>query len=214
MSQLIDEYLRSVQSKLDFDSGLAMRARDDIQEYLHEITADQRHSGRDAVRLAIAGFGDSDSVARQYAASALGRQISQTWLGLVLAMAGAFVAMRLRAMSIETDGSDLVNALLWIDRFALLTCLCFAAIGRLGYSFTLPLQLCSPRAAFRISMLAIAASVAAGLARAALAPEAISAGWPAFIIIVSAAAEMVALIVVGARVRKMDRYFVRAFTSA
>ncbi len=210
MSQLIQEYLLSIERKLDFDSSLALRAREDIEEYLHELAADRNLGPQDAVLHAIAGFGDSDSVARQYAASGLGRQISQTWLSLLLAMTGAFVAMRLRAITIEAEVSELFSALLWADRFALATCLCFAAIGRLGYSFSLPLQVCSPRTAFRISVLAIACSVAFGLTRAALAHEAISTGWLALFIIVTAAAEMIALVVAGARVRKMDRYFMQA----
>lgn len=210
MSQLIQEYLLSIERKLDFDSGLALRAREDLEEYLHELAADRHLGAQDAVQHAIAGFGDSDSVARQYAASGLGRQISQTWLSLILAMAGAFVAMRLRAMTIDAEVSELFGALLWADRFALTTCLCFAAIGRLGYSFSLPLHVCSPRTAFRISMLAIACSVVLGLTRAALANEAVLTGWPALIVIATALAEMFALAVVGVRVRKMDRYFMRA----
>ncbi|ASJ91932.1 hypothetical protein [Porphyrobacter sp. CACIAM 03H1] len=210
MSQLIQEYLLSIERKLDFDSGLALRAREDVEEYLHEFAADRHLGAQDAVQLAIAGFGDSDSVARQYAASGLGRQISQTWLTLILAMAGAFAAMRLRAMTFGVEVNELFSALLWLDRFALATCLCFAAIGRLGFSFRLPLQVCSPRTAFRIAMLAIACSVAFGLSRAALANAVNLTGWPALIVIATAAAEIIAVAFVGIRVRKMDRYFFRA----
>jgi hypothetical protein len=215
LSYLIQDYLRSVERKLAFDRRLALRACQDIEEYLDELADEQQLGPREAAQRAMAGFGDSDAVAQQYAASALGRQINRTWIGLIVAAIGAFVAMRFRAMSIEVDPSLLGSLLLWMDRFALVACFGFAAIGRLGYSrWRSTVEFCAPRTAFKLSILAIAVSMAAGLARTALNADAIAAGGPVSLALVTGAAEVGILWVAGARVRTMDRYFTKARTAA
>jgi hypothetical protein len=214
MSQLIQDYLLGIERKLDFDSRLALRAREDIEEYLDELAFEQRLGPVEAVKRAISGFGDTDSVARHYAESALSRQIGRTWLSLLLAAIGAFVAMRFRAVSIAGDLSDLGSFLLWMDRFALAACVFFATVGRLGYSgFSLPLQICSPRAAFKTAIFAIGASILFGFARVASEADTIATTWAFSLVLAIGFIELGILFVAGTRVRKMDRYFDRAYAS-
>jgi hypothetical protein len=214
MSQLIQDYLLSIEHKLDFDSRLALRAREDIEEYLDELACDQRIGPVEAVKRAISGFGDTDSVARQYAESALSRQIGHTWLSLLLAAIGAFVAMRFRAVSIVGDLSELGSFLLWMDRFALAACVFFAVIGRLGYSGVgFPLQICSPRTAFKIAIFGIGASILFGFARVAWDADTIATSWAFSLVLATGIIEMGILIVAGTRVRKMDQCFDRAYAT-
>lgn len=211
MPQLIDDYLGSIDRKLSFDRRLASRAREDIEEYCSDVAAERQVDSGAAERLAIDGFGDADAVARMYAASALGHQVQKTWISLALVVVAAFVAMRLRSLSlgpVAVDGGDM---LLLIDRMSLTAALCCGMLGWLAHTRSaFALWPWSPRTAFDLSIFAVATSIGAGTIRAAAALDAGVGAGHVPLVIMTVGAELALLLTVHARVRRLGCYFDRA----
>lgn len=214
MPVLIDDYLAAIGHKLDFDRNLAARAREDIEEYCNDVAAEMHVHPHEAGELAIKGFGNADAVAQLYAASALGHQVRNTWLSLAFLVVGAFLAMRLRTLSLAPlQAGD--GVLLLVDRFSLTAGLCFALMGWIrARSPDFPLRLFSARTAFDLSLVAIATSIIAGTMRAVAAlGTSIDSGHTS-IVIITFFVEFALLFAVRARVRKLGYYFDRASPAA
>jgi hypothetical protein len=214
MPSPIDDYLGKIDHKLGFDRSLALRAREDIEEYCHDVAGERRMNPREAEKMAIEGFGDADSVAQLYAASALGYQVRKTWLSLALLVVGAFLAMRLRTLSLGPLATGDGSLLLLADRISLAAGLSFALLGWLRYRQPdFPLRLMSARTAFDLSLLAIGTSIMAGTIRAAMAFNADIDASHVFLVLITVMAEFALLLAVHARVRKLGCYFDRASTA-
>lgn len=215
MSSPIDDYLDRVERHLVFDRKLATRARGDIEEYCHDAAAARQIPSSDAERLAVEGFGEADAVARLYAAAALGDQVRKTWLGLAGVVVGAFIAMRLRTLTLPALVSAEAPLLLLADRLSLGAGLLFAVWGWLLYSRPqLMFRPISARAAFEISLLAIGTSILVGTLRALGAIGGWTPGPLLALALTTLGVELAMLLAVRARVRRLGCYFDRALTSA
>ncbi len=211
MPVLIEDYLNAIGHKLDFDRSLAARACEDIEEYCHDVAAEMNVHPHEAEELAIKGFGNADLVACLYATSALGHEVRKTWLSLAFVVVGAFLAMRLRTLSLGPLQTGDGDVLLLIDRFSLAAGLCFALMGWLrSRTSDFSLRLFSARTAFDLSLVAIATSIIAGTMRVAAELGSSIASGHASIVIITVGVEFALLFAVHARVRKLGCYFDRA----
>jgi hypothetical protein len=128
MAALIDRYLAALERELSFDPALARRLRYEVEDHLEQAIA---AGGPDAERRAIERFGEPRDIAARFAGSSLRRQRKALGLAVVAAIAGIFLAMKIRVAAAGLAGSASgLAAVLAIDRYAFW----FAAIaGALGW---------------------------------------------------------------------------------
>ena len=94
---MISDYLDSLTAALSFDRSLSRRVREEIEDHLREaMAADPARDRREAERRAIAACGAPGAIAAEFAAIALARQTSKLCNGVMLAIAGIYVAMKAR----------------------------------------------------------------------------------------------------------------------
>jgi hypothetical protein len=94
---MIAAYAELLAGKLGFDPSLSRRVRQEVQDHLWEAaTADPSGDEREAVRRAIAGFGDPHVIPAQFATAWLLRQTWKIGLTVILVIGGVFVAMKAR----------------------------------------------------------------------------------------------------------------------
>jgi hypothetical protein len=99
---LVAEYLDLLSRALSFDPKLSRRVRDEVADHLHESIAsaashvDAVGQNRDAERGAIGRFGSPWELARQYAATSLGRQAKVAGFAVFLSVLCIFGTMRYR----------------------------------------------------------------------------------------------------------------------
>ena len=165
MAGVIETYLAGLHRELDFDPALARRMTDEIEAHLWDAAeVDPAWPSPEAERRAVARFGLAREIAAEFAADAVTRQSKRTWIALLATLAVTFVAMRLRVIWLGEVGdtfSVLAPALtLVVDRYAFIAALGVSAVAWLAWRHSwLPLAIC---------LLAIVASVAAGILRAGL----------------------------------------------
>jgi hypothetical protein len=181
MAGMIETYLAGLRRELDFDPALARRMTDEIEAHLWDAAeADPAWPSLEAERRAVARFGLAREIAAQFAADAVARQSKRTWIALLATLAVTFVAMRLRQMSLGDVGDLFPTLAPLVDRYAFIVALCVGTVAWVAWRRSwLPLAIC---------LLAIVASVAAGILRAGLFVE----GAPLFVLL--AAAGEIALI--------------------
>jgi HAAS len=128
VAALIDRYLAALERELSFDPALARRLRYEVEDHLDQASA---AGGPDAERRAIERFGEPRDIAARFAASSLRRQRKALGLAVVAAIAGIFLAMKIRIAAAGLAGSAPgLAAVLAVDRYAFW----FAAIaGALGW---------------------------------------------------------------------------------
>jgi hypothetical protein len=128
MAALIDRYLAALERELSFDPALARRLRYEVEDHLEQAIA---AGGPDAERRAIERFGEPRDIAARFAGSSLRRQRKALGLAVVAAIAGIFLAMKIRVAAAGLAGSAPgLAAVLAVDRYAFW----FAAIaGALGW---------------------------------------------------------------------------------
>jgi hypothetical protein len=147
---LVAEYLDSLSCALSFDPKLSRRVRDEVADHLHESIAsatshvDTVREIRDAARGAIGRFGSPWEIARQYAATSLGRQAKAAGFAVFFSVLCIFGTMKYRTAWYRAahwvNGSHyaaLMSVIVPIDRYAFLVALLLGFAG-LFYSRILP----------------------------------------------------------------------------
>jgi hypothetical protein len=178
---MIDQYVASLRRELDFDPALARRLASEVEDHLREAAeADPAWPSPDAERRAVERFGLGREIAAQFAADAVDRQARRTWITLLATVLVTFVAMRLRVLwlddrALSALASTLASALApLVDRYAFIAALGVAALGWFAFRRSL--------FALTLSLMGLAASVAAGFVRADLFAE----GAPVHVVLAAA----------------------------
>ncbi|MBI3197326.1 MAG: hypothetical protein HYZ40_07415 [Rhodospirillales bacterium] len=181
MAGMIDEYVAALRRDLDFDPPLARRLADEVEAHLWEaVEADPAGSSPEAEQRAVARFGLAREIAAQFAADAIDRQARRTWMMLAATIAVTFVAMRLRVLWLDDLETAMSALAALIDRYAFVAAVATGIVGWFAFRRSLaPLAIC---------LGGLAASIAAGIARAGLFAD----GAPLHVLL--AAAGEVALI--------------------
>jgi hypothetical protein len=161
MAGVIEQYVAGLKRDLSFDPSLARRMADEVEAHLWDAAeADPAWPSPEAEQRAVERFGLAREIAAQFAADAVNRQAQRTWLALLATVAVTFVAMRLRVMWLADAGDSLSVLAPLVDRYAFIAAMTVAAIGWFAFRFSvLPLAIC---------LVALAASVGAGIFRAGL----------------------------------------------
>jgi hypothetical protein len=123
---MISDYLESLAGALSFDQSLSQCVRQEVEDHLREAIAADPAGGRlKAERRAIARFGDPHVIAAQFAVVSVARRIQKVGVGVMVAIAAVFIAMKARVAWYEamqwTMSNDLraVSGLTGsIDRYA------------------------------------------------------------------------------------------------
>jgi hypothetical protein len=96
-SGLIKAYADSLAGRLDFDPSLSQRMRHEIQDHLWEAAAAAPpDSCGEAIKRAIANFGDPHDIAAQFATAWLARQTRRVGVIVILVITTVFVTMKAR----------------------------------------------------------------------------------------------------------------------
>lgn len=161
MAGVIDDYVATLKRDLDFDRALARRMADEVEAHLRDAAeADPAWPSDEAERRAVERFGLAREIAAQFATDAVNRQARRSWIALLATVAVTFVAMRLRVIWLSDTGDSLWMLAPLIDRYAFVAAMAVASIGWLAFRRSvIPLAVC---------LVALAASVAAGIVRAGL----------------------------------------------
>jgi hypothetical protein len=161
MAGLIDDYLTKLRRELDFDPPLAARMADEVEAHLRDAAeADPFWPSPEAERRAVARFGLARELAAQFAQDAARRQAKRAWIALLATLAVSWLAMRLRVIWLGEVGDTLSALTPLIDRYAFIAALAIGIVGWLAFRRSMmPLAIC---------LVAIVASVAAGIVRADL----------------------------------------------
>jgi len=217
MSALTDRYLDSLEREMDYDPALARRVRLEVEDHLCEaIAADRGKAPDDAERRAIERFGSPRAIAARFAFSSLRRQRKALVALAMVAIAGVFVAMKVRVVAVGFVGEALARnprlaiagrAVLALDRFTFWLAL---LAGLMGFAHALRAPTAAAldaggrrwlRVSFLLSSVATAGIVACVAADVFLtAARMVAAGRPAafFVALLSTALEVaLAAILIG-----------------
>src|SRR5258708_25689160 len=92
---LIDDYVKQLARKLDFDRSLSRRVCREVEDHLREAAAtDATQHVAAAERRAVANFGDPDAIAAQFAVIRVAKQSGRTSSASILGIAAIFIAMK------------------------------------------------------------------------------------------------------------------------
>lgn len=204
MASPITDYAQNLRMLLAFDPSLARRTADEAEAHLSEATMDD--DSEPNVRAAIDRFGDAPTIAAQVADAALPRRVRQTWLYFAATALVVLVTMRLRGeLLAEAGSSGPLLLAVWVDRLSF--CLALLA-GALAF-LTGDARVNVPSAhrmgnALRLSLLALALSVAAGIL---LLPAGlmVASGPVAFVLIGAGLIETSAVVLGAAHLRRLRR---------
>ena len=200
MAGLIDDYLATLRRELDFDPELARRMSDEVEAHLRDAAeADPAWPAPEAARRAVARFGLARELVAEFAHDAANRQAKRTWVALLATLAVTFIAMRLRVIWLGEVGDTLSVLAPLVDRYAFIAALAVGLAGWLAWRRALlPLVVC---------LVAIVASVAAGIVRAGLFAD----GAP-FHVLAAAAGEIALIGLLSFHVIDLGRRLRRAAT--
>jgi hypothetical protein len=136
----VTEYLDVLSRELGFDAALSQRVRNEIEDHLWESIAHE--AGVDSIEVqnrAIARFGDSHRIARQYAALSLFSQTRRVGFTALLALVGVYIAMKGRGAwygllqwGLSDHLKEVATTWISIDAHAFRIALAIGIIG-LGY---------------------------------------------------------------------------------
>lgn len=94
---IIATFAESLAGRLNFDSALSQRVRQEIQDHLYEAAAAAPSGdGGEALQRAIANFGDPHVIAAQFAAGWLARQAWKVGIIVTVVITCDFVTMKTR----------------------------------------------------------------------------------------------------------------------
>jgi small-conductance mechanosensitive channel len=96
---IISDYLDTLSRELSFDTLLARRVRQEVEDHLSEaVAAEPEDDSGAAQRRAIRNFGDPRAIASEYAAQSLFRQTRRVGILAVVVAAGILVVMNARGV--------------------------------------------------------------------------------------------------------------------
>lgn len=161
MAGVIEQYVAALRRDLDFDPVLADRLAEEVESHLRDAAeADPAWPSPEAERRAIARFGLAREIAAQFVSDAIARQARRSWIMLAATVAVTFIAMRLRVMWLDDLGGSVSTLAPLVDRYAFIAALLVGMVGWFAFRHSvLPLAVC---------LAGLAASIAAGIARAGL----------------------------------------------
>jgi hypothetical protein len=164
MAGVIERYVGALKRDLAFDPALAQRMADEVEAHLWDAAeADSAWPSSEAEQRAVERFGLVREIAAQFASDAVDRRAKRTWIAMLATVAVTFIAMRLRGMWLGDAGDSLSMLAPLIDRYAFIAAMAVGAVGWFAFRRSvLPLALC---------LIALAASIAAGIVRAGLFVE-------------------------------------------
>jgi hypothetical protein len=137
---IISDYLDTLSRELSFDTLLARRVRQEVEDHLSEAVAAEPEADSGAAQLrAIGNFGDPRAIASEYAAQSLFRQTRRVGILAVVVAAGILVTMNVRGAwygwthwSVSAELAAARRIGLSIDLYAYAVAL---AIGLLGWAY-------------------------------------------------------------------------------
>jgi hypothetical protein len=161
MAGIIEQYVAGLRRDLDFDPVLSDRLSEEVESHLRDAAeADPAWPSPEAERRAIARFGLAREIAARFASDAIDRQAKRSWVMLAATVAVTFIAMRLRVMWLDDLGGSVSTLAPLVDRYAFIAALLVGTVGWFTFRRSvLPLAIC---------LAGLAASIAAGIARAGL----------------------------------------------
>lgn len=161
MAGVIEQYVAALRRDLAFDPVLADRLAEEVESHLRDAAeADPAWPSLEAEQRAVARFGLAHEMAAQFASDAIDRQAKRSWIMLAATIAVTFIAMRLRVMWLDDLGSSVSTLAPLVDRYAFIAALLVGTVGWFTFRRSvLPLAVC---------LAGLAASIAAGIARAGL----------------------------------------------
>jgi hypothetical protein len=164
MAGVIECYVAALKRDLAFDPALARRMADEVEAHLWDSAeADPAWPSTEAEQRAVERFGLAREIAAQFAADAVDRRAKRTWIALLATVAVTLIAMRLRVIWLGDVGDSLSMLAPLIDRYAFIAAMAVGAVGWFAFRRSVvPLALC---------LVALAASIAAGIVRAGLFVE-------------------------------------------
>jgi len=137
---IISDYLDTLSRELSFDTLLAQRVRQEVEDHLSEAVAAEPEDDSGAAQLrAIRNFGDPRAIASEYAAQSLFRQTRRVGILAVVVAAGILVTMNARGAwygwtqwGVSAELAALRRIGLSIDLYAYAVAL---AIGLVGWAY-------------------------------------------------------------------------------
>ena len=137
---LISDYLDTLTRALSFDTLLARRVRQEVEDHLSEAVAAEPEADSGAAQLrAIGNFGDPRAIASEYAAQSLFWQTRRVGIVAVVVAAGILVTMNARGAwygwtqwGVSAELAALRRIGLSIDLYAYAIAL---AIGLVGWAY-------------------------------------------------------------------------------
>ena len=137
---IISDYLDTLSRELSFDTLLAQRVRQEVEDHLSEaVAAEPEDDSGAAQRRAIRNFGDPRAIASEYAAQSLFRQTRRVGIVAVVVAAGILVTMNARGAwygwtqwGVSAELAALRRIGLSIDLYAYAIAL---AIGLVGWAY-------------------------------------------------------------------------------
>jgi hypothetical protein len=137
---IISDYLDTLSRELSFDTLLAQRVRQEVEDHLSEaVAAEPEDDSGAAQRRAIRNFGDPRAIASEYAAQSLFRQTRRVGILAVVVAAGILVTMNVRGAwygwtqwGVSAELAALRRIGLSIDLYAYAVAL---AIGLVGWAY-------------------------------------------------------------------------------
>ncbi len=187
MAGVIDRYLDELARHLSHDPALARRVRTEIADHFAEMAGE--HPSEAEARRAVERMGPARAIAATLAHDGADRQADRSWAILLVALVATFIAMRLRTLwlpPVEADGSLAGLAAPLVDRWAFVVAIVTGAGGywlmRRPVTRRSPTPLRIAGRTMNLVVVALAASVAAGILRIALAAD-----WAAAPVVVAAA---------------------------
>jgi hypothetical protein len=137
---LISDYLDTLSRALSFDTLLARRVRQEVEDHLSEaVAAEPEDDAGEAQRRAILKFGNPRAIASEYAAQSLFRQTRHVGIVAVVVAAGILVTMNARGAwygwmqwGVSAELAAVRRIGLSIDLYAFAVAL---AIGLVGWGY-------------------------------------------------------------------------------
>jgi hypothetical protein len=132
----VADYLDALARELSFDSPLAHRVRQEVEDHLWEATAANGDASIEAQASAVRSFGEAREIAGQYAALSLLRQARRSGAIIVLASGALYIAMKgrvawygLMQWGLSDTLQPVGKVVLAIDRAAYILAFLLGAVG-------------------------------------------------------------------------------------
>jgi hypothetical protein len=135
-SEPVTDYLAVVARELGFDPALSRRVRGEVEDHLWQAADDRGGRSAENQLQAISCFGEARDVVRGYVAASLLSQVRRVNVGMLIAAAVIFLAMKARVVwyglmfwEPNPDFTAVTSIALPIDRYATMLAIAAALIA-------------------------------------------------------------------------------------